>query len=239
MPNAVVGPDIPVNHVTWHPCYRLIPSRFPPIQLFERVADPGDLEAVVAVESLTNDRIRDQVGELGLVPPEDRVSGPGTSVIMAAFTHRNPEGSRFSNGSYGVFYAGADLETAVAETRHHRERFMRATAEPAMELDMRAYLTDVDGELHDLRGMQEAYPTVYHPEDYSAGQALGGTLRAQSAWGIVYDSVRRADSECIAAFRPPILSNGRQGPQLSYVWDGASISHVYEKRILDLVQRVD
>ena len=48
---------------------------------------------------------------------------------MAAFTHLNPEGSRFSDGSWGVFYAGNDLNTAIAETRHHRERFLRNAAQ--------------------------------------------------------------------------------------------------------------
>lgn len=79
--------DIPTSKVRWTPCYRIIPSRFPPISLFEAVADPADLEAVYAIEAMTNDRLRDEAGELSLVPPEDRVSGPGTSAIMAAFTH--------------------------------------------------------------------------------------------------------------------------------------------------------
>src|SRR3546814_5612167 len=95
--------DIPVAATSWTPCYRIIPSRFPPIGLFEKVADPDDLEAVFQIEAMTNDRLRDEVGVLALVPPEDRVSGPGTTPIMAAFTHLNPEGSRFTDGSFGVF----------------------------------------------------------------------------------------------------------------------------------------
>lgn len=54
----------------------------------------------------------------GLVPPEDRVSGPGTTVIMAAFTHLNPAGSRFSDGTYGVFHSANNIDTAIGETRH-------------------------------------------------------------------------------------------------------------------------
>ncbi len=56
---------------------------------------------------------------------------------MAAFTQLNPEGDRFTNGTYGVFYAGRAFETAIAETRDHRTRFLQATSEPAQELDMR------------------------------------------------------------------------------------------------------
>jgi len=65
----------------------------------------------------------------GLVPIEDRVSGPGTTPIMAAFTHLNPEGSRFSDGLFGLYYCSQRLETAWAEVRYHRERFLGHTHE--------------------------------------------------------------------------------------------------------------
>ena len=119
MRSAVAGAE-KISRVDWRPSYRLVPSRFPPIQLFERVADPADLEAVIAIEGLTNDRIRDEVGEIRLVAPEDRISGPGSSPIMAAFTHVNPEGGRFTDGTFGAWYAAHDLHTAACETAHQR-----------------------------------------------------------------------------------------------------------------------
>lgn len=222
----------PVVAVTWLPAYRIIPSRFPPIHLFERIADPADLEAVFAIEAMTNPRLRDEAGDIALVAPADRVSGPGSSVIMAAFTHPNPAGSRFADGTIGAFYAARALETAIAETSHHRARFMAATAEPAMELDMRVYLVDLAGRLHDLRGLGHSHAAVYHDSDYSAGQALAAGLRRQGADGIAYDSVRHPGGECAAVFRPPVLGNVRQGAHLCYVWDGRRISLIYEKRLL-------
>ena len=149
---------------------------------------------------------------------------------MAAFTHLNPDGSRFSDGTYGVFYAGNTLETAIAETRYHREQFMRATAEPPMELDMRVYLSDLDKELHDIRGMRDALPAVYAANDYSASQAFG-RLRDQNSWGIAYDSVRHDAGECVGVFRPPALRNCRQERHLCYVWDGNRISTIYQKAL--------
>jgi hypothetical protein len=223
---------LPLVRIEWKPCWRIIPSRFPPIQLFERVANADDLEAIFELEALTNPRLRDEAGDIRLVPPEDRVGGPGTSIIMAAFTHLNPDGSRFSDGTYGVFYTAKDLDTAIAETKHHRAIFMRATAQPHMELDMRVYLADLDGELHDLRGQKAVHPLVYHDDNYAAGQHLARTLRKQGSNGIAYDSVRQRDGECAAVFRPPLLSNCRQERHLCYVWDGQKIASVYEKREL-------
>ena len=223
---------LPATRIEWKPCWRIIPSRFPPIQLFERVAEPDDLEAIFELDALTNPRLRNEVGDIELVPPGDRISGPGTSVIMAAFTHLNPNGSRFSDGTYGAFYAANDLDTAIAETKHHRERFMSATAQEHMELDMRVYLVDLDGNLHDLRGQKATQPLVYHNDNYAAGQYLARTLRKGKSNGIAYDSVRRMEGECVAVFRPPLLSNARQERHLCYVWNGRQIAAVYEKREL-------
>ena len=226
-----MGVTLPLRRIVWLPCWRIVPSRFPPIDLFERIADPADWDALIVLESLTNDRIRDAVGDIALVPMAERISGPGASVIMAAFTHPNPDGSRFSDGSFGVFYAGADLATAIAETKHHRVRFMRATNQPRMELDMRVYVVDLDGALHDISGLRTALPLVYHPDDYTAGQAMAARLRADGSSGIVYDSVRH-DGVCAAVFRPRCLTNPRQERHLCYVWDGRAITTVYEKRAM-------
>ncbi|WEK48176.1 MAG: RES family NAD+ phosphorylase [Candidatus Andeanibacterium colombiense] len=224
--------DIPTCPIRWEPCYRIIPSRFPPIPLFEKVAEPGDLEAVFAIEAMTNDRLREEAGDLNLVPKEDRVSGPGSSPIMAAFTHLNPEGDRFTDGTYGVFYASLTLDTAIEETKHHRSTFLMATDEPAQEIDMRVYAVNLNARLHDVRDMRDAKPEIYDPTNYAASQALASQLRADGSYGIVYQSVRHEGGECVAVFRPRLLSNCRQERHLCYVWDGAGISHVYEKREL-------
>ena len=100
---------IPVRATLWKPCFRLIPSRYPTVGLYDAIADPADLDVVFAIEALTNPRIRDEIGQLQLVPPDERVSGPGATPVMAAFTHLNPDGSRFSDGSYGVYYAAQTL----------------------------------------------------------------------------------------------------------------------------------
>jgi hypothetical protein len=148
--------DLPRVPFRWSPAFRIIPSRFPPINLFEKVADPADLEAVFLVESLTNDRLRDEVGELSLVAPQERVSGPGSSFVMAAFTHIRPGGGRFSDGSFGAFYCARDRDTAIAETVYHRERFLREMAAPPTQLDMRVLRCLLKAELHDLRGCRSA-----------------------------------------------------------------------------------
>lgn len=228
-----LSPDLAVSEVRWHPCFRVISSRFPPIHLFERVSSPGDWEALYWLESLTNPRLRDEVGEIELVPPEDRVFGPGTSIIMAPFTHLNPEGSRFADNTFGAFYAALSLDTSIAETRFHRELFLNATHQDPIELDMRTYLCDIAASFHDIRGQRERLTGLYDPDSYAASQKFAHALRLSGSNGIVYDSVRHTGGECVAVYRPRLIQNCRQGKHLRYVWDGQRISRVYELRLME------
>jgi len=197
------------------------------------VADPADLEVVFAIEALTNDRLRDEAGEISLVAVADRIAGPGTTPIMAAFTHLNPEGSRFCDGSYGVYYAAKDIDTAIAETRFHRSRFLAATRQAPIDIDMRSYASDLNAELHDIRGRQTELPEIYDADtgNYAAAQAWARQLRADGADGIVYSSVRAAGGECVAVFKPRLLAPVKQGAHYCYVWDGRQISAVYKKEL--------
>ena len=214
------------RRISWERTYRLVPSRYPPIDLFERVGDPGDWEILAAIEGLTNDRLRDQIGTISAVPPEERISGPGASPIMAAFTHTGFP-SRFTDGSYGVYYASDRLPGALAEVIHHQQRFLRRTAEPACWLQMRAYSGKVAAPFHDLRG---GFPEAHAPESYAASQKLGGVLRARGSNGVVYDSVRLAGAANLAAFRPRALASSTrrahviQGPHLVLDWDGTAVT---------------
>lgn len=221
-----MSPELPpVKRIRWSHAYRIVPSRFPPVGVFDRVADPRDLDAVFAIEALTNPRLREEAGALKLVPPPRRISGPGSTPVMAAFTHLNPERSRFSDGSWGVFYAAHSVATAVEETVYHREVFLAATAEPPCEIQMRCYRTSIDCKLHDLRG---GWPAAHDPHDYAAGVALARALRAAGSNGIVYDSVRHAGGACVAAFFPDVVAPCVQAQHLIYRWDGHRIAQVLQ-----------
>jgi hypothetical protein len=218
-----------VSSVAWMPCHRLIASRFPTVGLYDQVAAPKDLDVVIAIEALTNPRVRQELGQLSLVPPADRAAGPGATLIMAAFTHLNPLGSRFSDGSWGVYYAAESLETAVAEVSHHRGAFLARTSEDAVDIDLRWIQADLMEKLHELRGQGAELPAVYSPDRYGASQDLGRTLRSSNSTGIVYNSVRRAQGQCVAVFKPRALSKATAAGHIGLHWDGKAISHWFEK----------
>jgi hypothetical protein len=199
----------------WQSLYRLIPAHFPPINLFEEVADPDDLDIVFAIEAMTNDRIRDQTGELALVPPEQRICGPGSSPVMAAFTHIG-KASRFTDGQhYGVYYAARDLLTAIKETVYYREIFLRRTHEPDTELTMRCYANKVALEMHDIRA--DLYQHL-HSEDYTLSQAFAAQMRKLGSNGLIYNSVRDPGGQCLAAFVPKAVTIPVQAGHFKYQW---------------------
>ena len=73
---------MPARPIDWPQAWRIIASRYPPILLFERLTpDPAVWEALIALEQLTNPRVRDEVGEIALVPPDQRVSEIGRAHV--------------------------------------------------------------------------------------------------------------------------------------------------------------
>lgn len=221
---------MPVRHVDWPQVWRTIASRYPPIPLFERLTpDPAVWDALIALEQMTNPRVRDQTGAIVLVPPEDRVSGPGAGYAMAAFTHVNRRGSRFGDGSYGVYYAAAALETAIAETIYHFEVFARDSADPPRMEDFRILVGTAAGDFEDVGALAEPERSrVLDPLDYTAARAFARVVREAGGLGIVYPSVRRDGGTCLGAFRPRAVGLPRQERHLKYRWDGARVDRYFD-----------
>lgn len=210
--------------------HRLIPSRFPPVSLFDWANSPQELEEIARLEGLTNQRLQTEYGSIYLVPPIDWVSGEGSTPLMAAFTH--PGISRFSDGTFGVYYAGDTLKTAIAETKFHRERFLNASQEAPCQIQMREYISTVTKPLIALS--QETHAPLLDPDPshYSLSQSYGRQTKEKNEWGILYPSVRLQGGMCVAILRPPALKIPKQGCHLDYVWDGKSISEVRKAEIV-------
>ena len=217
----------PTADIAWDPAYRIIRTIYPPVWLFEDIADPADWDLIASAEAKTNPRVRDEIGNLSLIPPHRRIAGPTASLVMGAFTHASRDRpSRFSDGRHGVWYCGDSFDVALAETAHHFERFMRATAEPAGEAQFRELRATITGQLHDLRG--GGYEACLAPDDWHAGQALGTQTWTGGGDGIVYPAVRWPQGQAAALFWPdrvglPVV----QGRQMLYRWDGKRMARYF------------
>ncbi len=211
----------PLSRVCWRQTFRLVRSIYPPVDLFEDIADPADWELIANAEAKTNPRVRDEIGAIHLIPPERRISGPGASLAMAPFCHISSDRpSRFSDGHYGVCYVGDRFEVAFAESVFHFERFMSATEEDASTADYRELVGRMDANLHDLRGVA-VFKFALDADDYTPAQSLARELRqGHASDGIVYPSVRYPAGDATAAFWPDVVGIPVQGRHLRYRWDG-------------------
>lgn len=221
----------PLRRIRWKQAWRIIAARHPPIHLFERATpDPASWDLLMAAEMLVNPRVQDEVGRIHLVPPQERVAGPGASWVMAAFTHLNPAGSRFSDGTYGVYYAGRTLSTAVAETVFHFERFARDSDDPPRYESFRVLLSVIDASLHDLTDWDAA---VLDPHSYARSQTLGRSLRNAESFGVHYPSVRDVGGRCVGLFKPTATSIPVPERHLTYHWNGEKVARIFD----DLLDR--
>lgn len=227
--------DAPVLALPWAPSYRLIASRFPPVAIFDAVNSAEELEVIAAIQALTSDRFRSELGAIERVDKADQVFGHGSTPVMAAFCYLNPQGSRFTDGSYGIYYAANSLDVAASEIIYHRERFMLATLEPAAEFDMRCYTAHLVQPLVDIRGAN--FAAAHDPGRYEVSQRLGREARQAGVWGLLYNSVRSPDGgECVAVLRPnAIRIPVTQHSHITMVWDGSRVTHWYKKSALKVV----
>lgn len=218
-----------LTHIAWQQGWRIIPSKFPPIHLFEDLtSDPADWELLAELESAVNPRVRDEVGEIRLVPPEMRVA---STIVMAPFVHLNPMGSRFSDGSYGVYYAGNSLETAIRETVYHLEVRLSAGHAAPDDMDQRVYVGEIEGDFVDLTSNPNATAPLLHPTNYGDSQRFGAEVREAGHDGIHYESVRHPANRALAVFVPPRVSPPRQERHLRYDWDGTRIRRFFDYSI--------
>jgi len=221
-------PHPPLSAIEWPRTCRLVSSRYPTIGVFDRVAAPQDLPELFELEGWTNDRLSNELGLLHTVPEDEWVTGPMASVVMAAFCHPPAAGARFSDHARGAWYAGRDLETALAESTHRRTKELQEIGLLDTRVQMRLYHADFDASFHDVRG--EGWEHVHDPEDHAPGQELGRELFDAWANGIVYRSVRRTGGECIVSFRPRLVGNVRPAGHFEYRWSGTP-----EPRVIALV----
>lgn len=218
--------SIPLSNIKWPKSYRLIPSKYPPINLFDDIAAPEDWKDLASAESRTNPRIYEEIGDISLIPIERRISGVGAGWVISAFTHvSKARPTRFTDGSYGIYYCSKDFETALNETVFHQSRFLSATSQEAGWVTvMRELIAKIDNQFHDIRG--EGYQDELNPDNYDKSHIFAKTLRSENSNGIIFPSVRKQGGECLAAFWPDVVSIPTQGSHWQYHWDGEKFDYV-------------
>ena len=202
--------------------YRLVNSKFPPIALFDDVANPEEFEALYQIQALTNPRLQNEVGRIELIPRSEIPFGiPGCSYAIAPFTHVNPDGSRFSNGSFGVLYLADTMEAALAEVHHHQDKYWSNIHNLNYERFVFRGLSCsfVD---HSMKGATSLpmSDSIYDPDDYTYARSVGKIVKDAGLMGLRYNSVRLPGSYCWALMSPKPVSSIVQTAHYEMIWNG-------------------
>lgn len=212
--------------------FRLVNSKFPPIALFDDVADADEFDVLYQIQELTNPRLKNEVGHLELIPRREIPFGiPGCSYAIAPFTHVNPSGSRFSDGSFGVLYLADSMDTALAEVRHHQSLYWSNV--PALNYERFVFrglaCTFVDKGMKDATAVALTDP-IYDPDDYTHSRTLGTLIKTSGCPGIRYHSVRLPGSYCWALMTPKPVLSVIQAAHYEMIWNGqvTSVSQIRE-----------
>lgn len=148
-----------------------------------------------------------------------------------AWPFRHWQASRFSDGSYGVWYGSESVETTVHESAWHWHRGLLADAgfeRETVVAERKVYSVACGAALLDFRQVTAKHPELLHRTDYAYAQVAGARIHREGHPGLLIQSVRRSGGENVAVFNPGVLSDPRLNCQLTYRLEGERI--IVEKR---------
>lgn len=159
--------------------------------------------------------------------PEDLCDGPfrpKRRISRTAYA-----ASRFSDGSFPVFYSSREVRTAEAEVRHWIPKYSRGLADPHTSWYTR-FACDFDGAAKDLRPKKREWPELVHDHDYRFCNGLGAEARAMSLDGLVTPSARQEEGTNVPVFARRAISKPRDYVLVAVSYDpttGETSVHEY------------
>jgi hypothetical protein len=213
------------RRVDWPSSFRLIPSRFPPVQLYEPIAPEGEWDALKRIETLTNPRLR---STSGLLLPEDE-GKIDQNWLVAPFAYPDPEPSQYSDGSFGYSIVAESLHAALLVAVNRREAFLRRTAEGPTRLVMRVIKVPLKARLADLAHIDTTD---------SALRVQIGDQRAAKAHGVLVKGPRGKDDRLAVVLRPTaFVPPAVQAEHYCFLWNGERIHKLFafptETKVID------
>lgn len=147
--------------------------------------------------------------------------------------------TRYSDGSYGVWYGTDTLETSVHETVHHwRYNLLEDSGWQNVEgvvVERKVYLVQCDAALLDFRTKVDTHPALVDPISYQLTHQVGARIHHDGHPGLITRSAR-CEGEVYAIFNQRVLSNPRHVCYLSYRIEDGSV--IIERQTGEVVLRI-
>ena len=125
--------------------------------------------------------------------------------------------TRFSDGSFPVFYSSMDPETAEAEVRYWFSKF---AGNPAGKRTAwyRRFKCSFEGTVKDLQPKKGEWPALMHDNNYSFCNRLGAEAK-KDLDGLLAPSVRRLEGTNVPVFSRRTLSNARDSKPVPVTYE--------------------
>lgn len=203
--------------------FRLIPSRFPTIDIYRRVAPRHLWPLASAIETATNPRVRLKEKLTKGCERPDTIPPKLQNWNHAPFAYRNPAGSRFLSADFGVLELSDSIQTALATSIRRRESFLADCQMPPLDLEMRVLKHEVKGSFTDLSSLARDTPQEVR-------WSIGKALIDEGCRGVRYRNPDRAAGYAIAVFDGDTLGPSIQTQHYKFRWNGERIDEIYNFR---------
>jgi hypothetical protein len=209
---AVVDRDVARNIVSFRE----------PQNVFDDLSERAD-------EWKVAEQVQDEVGlprHRSKTPIIDRPFEDANWLNAIQWPFKNYQQSRFSDGTYGVWYGSESVETTVYESAYHWYSGLLSDAgyeREAIVSERTIVSVKCAATLLDFRKAARTFPELLHPSDYSYPHSVGARIHHEGHPGLIIQSVRRPDGENIAVFNPAVLTKPREIGHLTYKLDRDSI----------------
>ena len=221
--------DLPVRDIVEPATVRLVTAGYLDKPAMAALADdPSELAILEEIEGLTSGLTPfSPTVPSGIQPGEllTEADGYGWGYVNAAFCHTRPTGNRFNGPERGAWYASYGnnaTDTAKAEVAWHLTRELQATGIYDNVTTYRELLAGFMSRFHDLgESTGDAVFSEDPAEAYPAGQALAREILASGGNGVLYPSARYEGGRCLAALRPNLVQNVREGDAWVFRWAGS------------------
>ena len=128
--------------------------------------------------------------------------------------------TRYSDGSFPVFYSSLNVETAEAEVKHWLPVVMGRPTTVRTAYYRRLECT-LSGREKDLRGLVSEWPDLVHQTDYTFCNGLGAEARELGLDGLVVPSARHAGAN-LPIFRRAAIAEADLGDAVAVTYDPES-----------------
>lgn len=172
-----------------------------------RLANKGDYAITLAemgIDAVGVEEILGLLKEGGLTgTPDEYLDGP--------FKYRpfhKADKTRFSDGSFRVFYSSLEPETAKAEAEHYNLRCLLGDASGSRTIYFQLIQCAFSGVIKDLRAQLARWPFLIEEDDaYDRCNSIGGEAHVSGLDGLLTQSARKVEGTNLPVFKRDSLSN--------------------------------